>query len=284
MAIKIVTDSTCDLPSELCSDLDITVVPLTVHFGKEGFKDGIELGPEEFYDRLISADELPKTSQPSVGTFNEYYKNVAKETNEIVSIHISSKLSQTCNTAKLSAKEMHGPCNIEVIDSMQTSLGLGLVVIAAARAAKDGATISEVEEVARKAARGTKTLCLLDTLEYLAKGGRIGKVQFYLGRSLKPLSVFKVIPIIEILDGEAHPFDRVRTRRKGIERLVNELKQAANISLAGVVYSTNPKEADELVQEIKPLIGNDKLFASRFGPVLGTYVGPGAIGVTLTHY
>ena len=283
MTVRIVTDSTADLSPELCADLGIEVVPLTVFFGEEAYLDGIDISSQEFYDKLTTSPHFPKTSQPSAGAFGEVYNSLAKETDEILSIHISSKLSQTCNSALLASKQVEGKCRIEVVDSLQASLGLGMVAVIAARAAREGAGLDEVADLTRRAAANTVTICLMDTLEYLAKGGRIGKLTFYLGSSLKPLSMFKVIPMLTIRDGEAHPFDRVRTRKKGIDRLAKEALGADGVTHMGVVHSTSPEEAEALLRRVGGRVSKDHLFTCQFGPVLGTYVGPRAIGVTMTR-
>lgn len=283
MTVRVVTDSTADLPPRLCRELGIVVVPLTVFFGDEAYRDGVDLSAEDFYRKLTSSPSLPKTSQPAAGAFAQTYTDLARETDEILSIHISSKLSQTCNSAQLGAKEVEERCRLEVVDSLQVSIGLGLVVMAAARAAQQGATLDEAKQVAIRAASETRTICLLDTLEYLEKGGRIGKLKFYLGTSLRPLSVFKVIPMLIIKDGEAHPFDRFRTRSKGLERLVREVREAEGMSYVGVCHSTTPADAEELRRQIGEGVPQDCLVSSQFGPVLGTYVGPGAIGVAMTR-
>ncbi len=279
MTVRIVTDSTSDLPPEICRELDITVVPLTVSFGDTGYRDGVDLTADEFYRKLATSDKLPTTSQPSAGAFAEAYKEVAKETDQILSIHISGKLSQTQNSARLAASEMDGGCNVQVMDSLQVSLGLGCIVISAARAARDGASMADLEQLVAKMMPETRTLALLETLEYLAKGGRIGKVQAYLGNSLRPLSIFKVIPIVEVRDGEAHPLARVRSRGKGLDRLLLEVGGASGIAMAGVAYSTNREEAESVLDSLRPLVSPDNLVLSRFGPVLGTHLGPGALGL-----
>ena len=282
MSVRIVTDSTSDLPPEICRELDITVVPLTVNFGDTGYRDGVDLSADDFYKKLIAADKLPTTSQPSAGTFAEAYKDVAKDTNEILSIHISGKLSQTYNAARLAATEMEGNCNVQVMDSLQVSMGLACIVMAAARATRDGASMEDLKQLVSRMMPETRTLALLDTLEYLAKGGRIGKVQAYLGNSLRPLAIFKVIPIVEVRDGEAHPLTRVRTRQKGLDRLLTEAHSASGITMAGVAYSTNRQEAESMVESLRPLASSDNLVLSRFGPVLGTHLGPGALGLGFT--
>ena len=282
MSVRIVTDSTSDLPPEICRELDITVVPLTVNFGDTGYKDGVDLSTDEFYKKLIASDKLPTTSQPSAGAFAEAYKDVAKGTDEILSIHISGKLSQTYNSARLAASEMEGSCNIQVMDSLQVSMGLGCIVMAAARAARDGASMEDLQQLVSKMMPETRTFALLETLEYLAKGGRIGKVQAYIGNSLRPLAIFKVIPIVEVRGGEVHPLTRVRTRQKGLNRLITEASSASDITMAGVAYSTNRQEAESVLESLRPLVSPANLVLSRFGPVLGTHIGPGALGLVFT--
>ena len=282
MSVRIVTDSTSDLPPEICRELDITVVPLTVNFGDTGYKDGVDLSADEFYKKLIAADKLPTTSQPSAGAFGEAYKDVAKDTDEILSIHISGKLSQTYNSARLAASVMEGSCNIQVMDSLQVSMGLGCIVMTVARAASDGASMEDLQQLVSKMMPETRTFALLETLEYLAKGGRIGKVRAYLGNSLRPLAIFKVIPIVEVRGGEAHPLARVRTRRKGLDRLLTEASRASGITMAGVAYSTSRQEAESVLESLRPLVSSGNLILSRFGPVLGTHLGPGALGLGFT--
>ena len=282
MSVRIVTDSTADLPPEICRELDITVVPLTVNFSDAGYRDGVDLSADEFYRKLIASDKLPTTSQPSAGAFGEAYKDVAKDTDEILSIHISGKLSQTYNSARLAASVMEGSCNIQVMDSLQVSMGLGCIVMAAARAARDGASMEDLQQLVSKMMPETRTFALLETLEYLAKGGRIGKVQAYLGNSLRPLAIFKVIPIVEVRGGEVHPLARVRTRRKGLDRLLTEASSASGITMAGVAYSTSRQEAESVLERLRPLVSSGNLVLSRFGPVLGTHIGPGALGLAFT--
>ena len=174
---------------------------------------------------------------------------------------------------------MEGSCTIEVMDSLQVSMGLGCIVISAARAAKDGASMGDLQQLVADMMGKTRTLALLETLEYLAKGGRIGRVQAYLGNSLRPLSIFKVIPIVEVRDGEANPLGRVRSRQKGLDRLLSEAGSGSGITMAGVAYSTNREEAESVLEGLRTTTGSDDLVLSQFGPVLGTHLGPGALGV-----
>lgn len=275
MAVRVVTDSTSDLPPQVAQELGVVVVPLNVHFGTEQYRDGIDISADEFYRRLIQGSVFPTTSQPSPGTFLETYNALAEETDEIISIHFSSKLSRTFDSALLAKQDVKKPCQIEVVDSKQASMGIGLVVIAAARAAQGGASLSEVVEVSTNAVDGIRTFFTCDTLEYLRKGGRIGKVSAFLG------SLLNIKPILTVKDGEAHPLERVRTRSKALDRLYELVANLSNIADMTLAYSTNQEDADKLAQRLSAHFPIERMYKARFGPVLGTHIGPGAVGVAV---
>ncbi|MBI2872094.1 MAG: DegV family protein [Chloroflexi bacterium] len=276
MTIKVVTDSTADLPRELAQELDITVVPLNVHFGTQVFLDGVEIASEEFFRRLTSESVLPTTSQPSVGAMVQVYRDLAAEHSEIVSVHISSKLSGTVNSALQAARELEGSKKkVEVVDSAQASAALGLVVVAAARAAQQGASMAEVVATAQRVSERIRVLFMVDTLEYLAKGGRIGKAQAFLG------SLLRIKPILTVQAGEIHPLERVRTRARAIERMWELAQEGAPYEGVAVAHATTPREAADLAQRIQKLNKRGSVIECRFGPVLGTHVGPGALGLAV---
>ena len=276
MAVKVVTDSTSDIPFELAKGLGITVVPLNVHFGTEMFKDGVDISADQFYERLINGPVLPTTSQPSPGDFMEAYDELGKDAEGIVSVHLSSKESGTYNSA-VQAKELTGAkCPIEVVDSQQFSMGLGMVAISAARAADQGAGLPEVVEVARRAIGRSQCIAMFDTLEYLQKGGRIGKAQALLG------SILKIKPLIIIKEGQVHELGKARTSAKAIARLQETAKEFAPLESICVLYSTTPALAREIAQNLSGLLPEGKEpFVARYGPVIGTYTGPGALGIGL---
>ncbi len=272
MAIKIVTDSTADLPPELARELDITVVPCNVHFGQETFLDGVELDADRFYERLITESQLPTTSQPSPGAFLEVYRGLVDAGHQVVSIHVSDKLSGTMNSAR-QAKEQLGDAPLEVVDSHQVSLALGLLVTAAARAVKDGAHYEETLQVTRHALDQVQFFALLDTLEYLRKGGRIGKVQGFVG------SLLHVRPIITVKEGVVESVIKVRSRARGVQYMLSIAEERAPLQQVAVMYATTPLEADELAERVRPLVADGTVIHARVGPVLGTHAGPGAIGI-----
>ena len=209
MAVKVVTDSTSDLPLELAESLGITVVPCNVNFGTETFKDGVDLSAEEFYERLINGSQFPSTSQPSPGDFIETYERVEEDADGIVSVHVSAGLSGTYNSAIQAKEQASVKCPIEVVDSYQASCGLGVVAIAAAQEGGKGANLEAVAETARSAADRAELFFLLDTLEYLQKGGRIGKARALVG------TVLKIKPMIVLRDGVVHELGKARTFSQG---------------------------------------------------------------------
>jgi DegV family protein with EDD domain len=275
MTVRVVTDSTSDLPPQVAQELGITVVPLYVHFGTEVYKDGIDLSADEFYRRLIQGQVLPTTSAPSAGVFTQVYNQLAAETDEIVSIHISAKLSGTYDSALLGKESVGRDCHIEVIDSLSTSMGCGLLAVAAAKEARKGANLEQITAMLRQTIPRAHLFGLVDTLDYLYKGGRIGKVQALLGTALN------VKPIITVKEGEAHPLKRVRTRPKAIEEMCKLAKELLPFREVAILHSTTPQEAEKLAERLADLFPLQRIYRSRFGPVMGTYVGPGALGIAL---
>ena len=282
MAVKLVTDSTCDLPRELAGRWDITVVPCNVHFDDQVYKDGIDIGPDEFYDRLVEAPRLPTTAQPSVNDFVEVYRPFLDEGHDVVSVHLSAKLSGTLNSAYQAKEAMVSgesgtavdPARIKIIDSRAASMGLGMVALEAAGAISQGGDREAVARIAGEAIERSRCYFLLDTLEYLQKGGRIGKASAFLG------SLLSIKPILTIRDGEAHPVERARTRARGLQRLLDMVHALGPVARLSVLYSTGGDEAEAFRDRLGGLMPADRVVMARFGPVVGAYLGPGALGVT----
>ncbi|MDA1036431.1 MAG: DegV family protein [Chloroflexi bacterium] len=273
MAVKVVTDSTADLPEEIVKDLDVTVVPLLVLFGQETYKDGVEITREEFFNRLVNGMVLPRTSQPSVGDFVEVYKKLTEQGHEIVSVHVSEKLSGTLNSARLAAEQVPG-AKIEIDDSATAALGLGLVAKATAEAAQEGKSQAEVAAFAREASGKTDVFFVVETLEYLQKGGRIGKAQALIG------GLLSIKPILTVKDGEVHPHEKVRTRAKAVAKLCEIAEQNAPYAEVGIIHEAQGEAVDTLLDRLKPL-SSKPVTASKIGAVVGVYTGPGVIGVAL---
>jgi len=280
MAVKIVTDSSADLSPQLAEELGITVVPLYVRFGNEVYRDQLDISADEFYQRLQHDPIHPSTTQPTPQDFANAYEKVAPKADGVVSVHISAKLSGTCNSA-LQGKKMReeaGPiCPIEVVDSQTLTMGLGMICIAAAKVANAGGSVQEVVDEVKKMIPRMHLLFTLDTLKYLALGGRIGKAKALLG------SVLNVKPILAIKDGEVVPAGQVRSRSKGIDRLVDFVQNAASIQDLAIIYNTTPDEAQTLAERIAPIFAKEKIMIARLGPLLGVHAGPGAVAIAFAE-
>lgn len=275
MAVKIITDSTSDIPESIVSDLDIEVVPLNIHIGQDNFKHGVDIGTDEFYTKLLTDSELPKTSQPSPGEFLEVYRKCLDDSDAIVSIHVTSKLSGTYNSAIQARSELTTNKKIEIIDSATVSMALGLIVIRAATIAKDGGSLEEVLKEIEDCCNNTEVLVVLDTLEYLEKGGRIGKASALIG------SILSLKPILTVEDGIVGTFGKARTFTKAMNTLEEAIKGFAPVSDVSVFYSTDKSIADDMADRMSGIVEPDKLVISRIGPTVGTYAGPKAIAVAV---
>jgi DegV family protein with EDD domain len=275
MPVRIVTDSTADLTPELTRGLGITVVPVYVRFGHESYRDGIDISREEFYKRLVTSPVHPTTSQPTPADFAQVYRELSRETDKIVSIHVSGKLSGTYNSA-LQGKELaETKCDIKVIDSESVTMGLGIITLAAARLAKSGESLQKVTDDIKQAIHNTHLLGLFDTLRYLLLGGRIGKARALLG------GILNVKPLLTLRDGELHPIGNVRTRVKGIERLSDFAKNTLGIQELAVVHTTTPDEASKLKDHLSSLVDTSRLHLAGLTPALGVHTGPGLLAVVL---
>jgi DegV family protein with EDD domain len=271
MPVKIVTDSGADLPDQLAKELGITVVPIYVRFGEEVYRDRVTISEDEFYERLTHDPVYPSTTQPGPQDFLEAYQKLSADADGIVSIHISGKLSGTCNSALMARDMLEGGCPVEVVDSEKLTMSLGLIVIAAAEMAKAGESMDKIVEAAKQAIPETYLFFLLDTLEYLKRGGRIGKAKALLG------SVLNLKPMLTMKDGELVPAGQARTRAKGIDKLFEYVKNAGNIQDLAVVYNTTPDEAQALAERIGSVFDREKIRMARVGPGLGVHGGPGAL-------
>lgn len=275
MAVKIVTDSLSDIVSDIAGDLGVTVVPLYVRFGETVYRDRVEITTDEFYHRLVHDDVLPTTTQPSPGDFLDVFNKLAKETNEILVITVSSKLSGTYQSALQAKSMVEGKCRIEVIDSLTVAMGLGLMVISAVGAAQAGASLDELADSVRKTMSRSHLIMFFDTLKYLAKGGRIGKAQGFLG------SLLSVKPLLTVKDGEMAPLTRVRSRAAGMDYLGKFVAGLPRIEGLAVEYTTTPDDADSLIERVSSVFPKERIYRSVISPVLGTYAGPDALAVAV---
>ncbi len=275
MTVKIVTDSLSDIVSDIAGELGITVVPLYVRFGEKVYRDRVEITTDEFYHRLVHDDILPTTTQPSPGDFLEVFNKLVKETDEILVITVSSKLSGTYQSALQAKSMVEGKCRIEVIDSETVIMGLGLIVLSVAKAARDGAGLDELVDLARGAMPRSHAIMSFDTLKYLAKGGRIGRAQGLLGALLS----FK--PILTVKEGVVSPVTKVRTKAAGMDYLCNFVAGFPKIEELAVEFATTPEDADELIKRISSLFPAERIYRSTVSPVIGTYTGPNVLSVSV---
>jgi DegV family protein with EDD domain len=275
MAVKIVTDSTADLPEALIRDLGVTVVPEYLRFGDQVYRDQIDINEDQFYQRLTEGHVHPNTAQPTPQDFANIYKSLAEQCQNIISIHLSSKLSGTFNSAQQGKLMIGDACRIEVVDSRSVSIAMGLMVVRAAELARSGLGLNQIVEELERMKENIHMLILFDTLKYLSKGGRIGKGKALLG------SLLNVKPLLAIKDGELVPSGQVRTRSKGKNVLVEFAKSYKNIQNLAVLYSTTPDEAQNLVEIIDPIFSKKHIMVARLGPALGVHGGPGVLAVAL---
>jgi len=272
-SVAIVTDSVADLPPHVAEELGITVVPLVVRFGTDVYRDGLDLNPDQFYRKLKTSKILPVTSVPSPATFADVYDKLA-EKNEIVVISLTSKLSGTYQVALQSIGLMKKQCRVEVVDSQWAVMAQGFITIAAAKAAQAGASLDEVLDVAHHTIHRVDMRAAFDSLEYLQRGGRIGKAQAFLG------SLLKVNPVIGMKDGEVYPYARERSRAKAIDHLYNFAASFINVEGLAVEYATDFDEANRLVGRLHSKYPEVPIYLSRASPVIGTHTGPGLIVVS----
>ncbi len=275
MVVKIVTDSVSDIPPQIVDELGITVVPVLVRFGEETYRDGIDITTDEFYEKLVGSKVMPTTSVPSLDLFARTYAKLAEETDEILVIMLSSKLSGLYNAAVQSAELMEGGCRIEVVDSQCAVMAQGFVVIKAAQAAYDGASLDEILEIVRQNLPRIEIRAAFDTLEYLKRGGRIGRAAALMG------SMLKVNPIITIKDGVVEPAGRARSRSKAIDMLYDFAASYSNIEELAVEGAACPEDVDHLVKRLGAIFPEERIYRSRTTPVIGTHTGPGLILVAV---
>ncbi|HET9729293.1 MAG TPA: DegV family protein [Acidimicrobiia bacterium] len=271
MPVRIVTDSACDLPESMCKDLGIEVVPLTIRFGDREYVDREQLSTDDFWRLLESSPTLPETAAPSIGAFEERFRSLSDAgVDGIVCINLSARLSATMQSAQVAAKAIDGATPITIIDSQSASMGIGNLVLHAARRAQAGATLDEiVHEVETRRAR-QHVYAALDTLEYLRKGGRIGGAQAFLG------SMLSIKPIIEVVDGAVEEGGKVRTRSKALRFLVDKLPD--KVELLSILHSGAP-DLDEFLAMVEPRVSGAEVVIGKIGPVVGVHTGPRLVGI-----
>ena len=273
--VKIVVDSTSDIPRNLAEGLDITVVPLTVHFGDREYVDWLELAPLEFYDLLETSPHHPYTSPPTPEAFAEVYERLGADGSPVLSLHISGGLSETVRQAE-AGKALVGRGEIEIIDSRVVSMACGLPAIVAARAAAGGAGLPELVSLVRGFLGRTSLFFAVDTLDYLVRNGRIGRAQAILG------TLLAIKPVLTIVDGLVAPYEKVRGEKKIIPRMVEIMGQMLGSGKAGetaIVHAACLDKAIALREAVCAAFGVKDLILCDLGAVVGTHSGPGTVGM-----
>jgi len=267
-SFAVVTDSTADLPDEWRTRHGIEVVPLKVLFGKESFRDGVDMTNEQFFARLAGATSLPTTSAPSPGEFAEVYKRLARDHDGCISIHLGAQLSATAEAARVGASSVEG-FKVEVVDSQSVSMPVAFLCRIAAESDTLGTAVAAVRERVPR----TRVLALLDTLRYLEMGGRLGRAQAMIGTMLD------LKPLLLVAGAEIKPVDRVRTRSRAIGRMVEFFRHDLPVEMLAVMHAQARDEADEIAAQLRKELPDMEVPVGQIGCVLGTHTGPKALGL-----
>jgi len=277
--IALVTDSTADIPLEIAKEHDINIIPLKVVFGDKEYLDGIDLQPDQFYQMLSQSEALPSSSQPAPADFVNLYESLLDNYREVISIHLSTGLSGTVNAARLAGERFKG--RIHVVDSKSISLGIGLLVMEAARSIQAGLSASEVLKKLREARENSEVLFTLNTLEYLRKGGRIGKVSGMVG------SMLHVKPVVRVNeDGIYTPYAKTRTQDQAliaIERGFQQLAKGRRAVELAIAHGSALEAASKLKSRLENLLNIETSMFTKVGPVIGVHTGPGTVGAAVMY-
>jgi DegV family protein with EDD domain len=271
MKVQVITDSTSDIPQDMVEKLGIRVVPIYVRFGDRTYRDGVDIKIDEFYSKLVSSPFHPATSQPNPEDFTAVYKEYCDNTDGIVSIHISSKISGTFNSATMAKSTLKSRCPIEIIDSRLNSGGLGLVATAAARLAQSGAGLAEVIDEARKAVNEVHMFGMFETMKYLARSGRVNKTIAGASR------ILNVMPLLTFHDGEIVRAGLVRAISKGADKIYEFVKNNTPVSELVIVHSKVIDQANQMKQRLSEFIREEKISIAELGAGLGVHGGPGVL-------
>ena len=275
--VAVVTDSTACIPVEALNGLDIPIIPLWLIWEDDRYRDGVDISPAAFYQRLQERDTIPSTSQPSVGEFVSFYRRVAEEqeTDTIVGVFISSKISGTVDSAQAAVAQVP-ELNVSVIDSLSTSMGLGFVALNAAREAKAGGSIDDVVAAAHAVRQRLTVLFTVDTLEYLHKGGRIGGAKRFLG------TVLNIKPLLHLNEGCVEPMCQIRTKQRALTEMLDRAEERLNgkaMAEAAIIDVDNAEESETVAQRVKERFHVDTVYRTPVSPVIGTHAGPGTVGI-----
>ena len=273
--IAVVTDSSAYIPAQALSGLSIPVIPLWLTWGTERLRGGVDIDPPTFYRRLRGSDVVPTTSQPSTGEFMDFFRRVAAKADAFVGVFVTSKLSGTVANAQAVQAQL-SELAVRIVDSLSTSMGMGFMVLAAARAAAAGKALDKVVAAAEEMRDRVHLLFTVDTLEYLHRGGRIGGAKWLLGSALR------IKPLLHFRDGTIEPLAQVRTKRKAIARMFEVAEErlgGKQVAEMAVVDAGSPEEGDAVAEQAKERFGISTVYRTMVSPAIGTHAGPGTIGI-----
>lgn len=271
--VAVVTDSTSDLDKRLAEQRGITVVPLNVHFGDQVIRDQVEITTDEFMAKMASAEKLPTTSQPSVGSFETAFR--ATGAKEIICPLISSRLSGTYQSAQIAAQNLAGEIKVELVDTLSASYGLGFQVLRAADLADQGMDASSIAQILRNETDRYHVVFFVETLEHLRRGGRIGKAATMVG------SLLQLRPLLRIDEGQVVPHERTRTRSKAVQALVDFATNDLVPEELAVLYNTDPDDARQLSDRLASITPEREVRIVQLGPVIDSHIGPDVLGVVV---
>jgi len=269
--VRVVTDTVADLPASLLKELHITTLPIYVQLGNEMFRDTHDLTVEQFYEKLRHSRTMPTTSVPSPAIFAETYDKLAEETDQILVITVTSRLSSVHEFAQKAVSLMKRSCRVEVLDSRWAIMAQGFIVLRAARAARSGAKLAEVIEEAKRQRERVHLRAAFDTLEYLKRGGRVGKAQALIG------SLLNINPVIGMKDGEVVPLGRERSRSKALDNIFNFVSGFACVEELAVEHAAAAADATSLLARLRRRFPGQTIYESHTSPVIGTHTGPSLV-------
>lgn len=274
MTIRILVDSTCDVPPDVAERMGIAVVPVYINVGDKSYLDGVDLTRQEFYENLPGYNTFPTTAAPAPAAFTAAYQALVDEgATEIISLHIATKLSNTLNAARLGAEDVEG-AEITMWDTQQLALGSGLQAIVAAEAAADGLSMPEILALLEEKREKTRIFAMLDTLEFLRRSGRVSWTEFGLG------TLLRVKPIVQVYDGEVSMIEKVRTSKRAIPRLVQLVESYGPLDRIALEYAGSADTAERLRQEARDLFPLDEeTTIMELTPAIGSHAGPGVVGL-----
>jgi DegV family protein with EDD domain len=270
--VRVVTESTADIPAALAAELGITVVPSYVVFGSDTYRDGVELTKEQFYEKLAATRTIPTTATPPPAIYEDVYHQLAGETDAIISIHLAANLSGLHNVATLAAQNV-AEAKIVVVDSEQVTMGYGWLAVAAAEAAQRGDSLEHIVTLVEGMKERTRVLAVLDTLDYVYRGGRVGWVEAMVG------TLMRIKPIVEVRKGEVNLLERARTRSRSLARLMELVQALGPLERAIVLHANAPRRAEKLADQLQAVDPNWERLVGQAGVTIASHTGPGAVGI-----